>query len=257
MLPEFSLEGRTAIVVGGARGLGLEILHALAAAGANVAAVDMLAEQAREATVQAARDFGVRTVARGADVTRQDQIARAFAEIEDALGPVDVLMSAAGIAQVGVAEELSVDEWRRVIDVNLTGMFICAQAAGRRMIARGKGSIILMGSMSGSIVNHPQKQSCYNVSKAGVIMLAKSLATEWAPYGVRVNSISPGYFRTPMTEPVFTDDPERIEAWHRLTPMGRLGQPAELRGLAVFLASDASSYMTGSDLIIDGGYTAW
>ncbi len=257
MLPEFSLAGRTAIVVGGARGLGLEIMGALAAAGANVAVVDALAEQAREAAARVARDVGVRTVARAADVTRQDQVARAFAEIEDELGPVDVLMSAAGIAQVGNAEELSVDAWRRVIDVNLTGMFICAQAAGRRMIARGKGSIILMGSMSGSIVNHPQKQSGYNVSKAGVIMLAKSLAVEWAPYGVRVNSISPGYFRTPMTEPVFTEDPARVEAWYRLTPMSRLGQPAELRGLAVFLASDASSFMTGSDLIIDGGYTAW
>lgn len=117
------------------------------------------------------------------------------------------------------------------------------------MIARGKGSIILMASMSGSIVNHPQKQSCCNVSKAGMIMLAKSLATEWAPYGVHVNSISPGYFLSPMTEPVFIDDPARIEGWYRLTPMSRAGKPAELRGLVVYLASDASSYMTGSRLV--------
>ncbi len=257
MLPEFSLAGRTAIVVGGARGLCLEMMRALAEAGANVAVVDVLAEDAQASADQAARDFGVRAAARTADVTNPDEIARAFGEIEQDLGPTDILLSGAGIAQVAPAEEMTLADWRRMIDINLTGMFICAQAAGRSMIARKKGSIILIGSMSGSIVNYPQKQSAYNTSKAGVIMLAKSLATEWAPYGVRVNSISPGYFRTAMTAKVVADDPEMGAMWDARTPVGRMGNPPELRGLTVYLASDASSYMTGSDVIIDGGYTSW
>ena len=257
MLPEFSLAGRNAIVVGGARGLCLEMMRALAEAGANVAAVDVLRDQAHEAATLAARDFGVRAVAYAADVTDEHDIARSFAAVEDELGPLHILVSGAGIAHVAAAEEMAVADWRRMIDINLTGMFICAQAAGRRMIARRGGSIALIASMSGSIVNVPQKQAAYNASKAGVIMLAKSLAAEWAPYNVRVNSLSPGYMRTDMTAQVIAADPALGEAWDSRIPLGRMGTPAELRGLVVYLASDASSYMTGSDLIIDGGYTAW
>jgi NAD(P)-dependent dehydrogenase (short-subunit alcohol dehydrogenase family) len=258
MLAEFSLAGRTAIVTGGARGLGREMLRALAAAGANVAAVDVLIEQAQETAEQAARDHGVAACAYAADVTQPDQIERAFTASESDLGPADVLIAAAGIAAGAPAEEFSLQMWQRLLDVNLTGVFICAQAAGRRMIARGKGSIILIASMSGSIANHPQRTGTgYNTAKAGVVMLAKCLASEWADRGVRVNSISPGYIRTAMTEPYFISEPDNYEAWCQLTPMGRVGHPSELRGLAVYLASDASSFMTGSDLLIDGGYTAW
>jgi NAD(P)-dependent dehydrogenase (short-subunit alcohol dehydrogenase family) len=192
-----------------------------------------------------------------ADVTQEEEVVKAFAEIEAELGPVDVLLCGAGIAHVEPAAEISIADWRRIIDINLNGMFICARAGGRGMIARRKGSIILIASMSGSIVNHPQQQAAYNVSKAGVIMLAKSLAMEWAPHTVRVNSISPGYMRTALTDRVIEDNPAFFAAWNSRIPMGRMGTPSELRGLAVYLASDASSYMTGSDLIIDGGYTCW
>jgi NAD(P)-dependent dehydrogenase (short-subunit alcohol dehydrogenase family) len=257
MLTDFSLTGRTAIVVGGARGLCLEMMRALAEAGANVAVVDVLREQAEEAASHIAHTYPVHAIARTADVTDEQQIAQAFAAIEETLGPVDVLLSGAGIAHVEPAVEMSLADWKQMLDVNLTGMFVCARTAGRRMIARERGSIILIASMSGSIVNHPQQQTAYNVSKAGVIMLAKSLAAEWAPYHVRVNSISPGYIRTAMTAKVIEQDPVLYQAWNDRIPVGRMGTPAELRGLAVFLASDASSYMTGSDVIIDGGYTCW
>lgn len=257
MIPEFSLTGRTAIVVGGARGLCLEMMRALAEAGANIAVVDVLREQAENATAQAARDFGVRATARTADVTDEQSVVQAFAGIESELGPVDVLISGAGITQLVPAVDMALTDWRQMMDVNLTGMFICAQAAGRSMMARRKGSIILIASMSGSIVNRPQQQAAYNVSKAGVIMLSKSLATEWAPYNVRVNSMSPGYIRTAMTGHVIEAEPALYQAWNSFIPLGRMGNPPELRGLALFLASDASSYVTGSDIIIDGGYTCW
>jgi len=257
MMSEFSLVGHNAVVVGGARGLCLEMLRALAAAGANVGIVDVLEDQAEAAARQATAEFGVQALVQVADVTKEDEIERAFAGIEARLGSVDVLISGAGIAQYVAAAAMPLADWRRIIEVNLTGMFICAQAAGRRMVARRRGSIILIASMSGLIVNHPQQQAAYNVSKAGVIMLAKSLAMEWAPYGVRVNSMSPGYIRTAMTAKVVEEEPELFKAWNSLIPVGKMGTPADLRGLAVYLASDASGYMTGSDLVIDGGYTCW
>ncbi len=257
MLHEFSLAGRTAIVVGGARGLCLEMLRALAEAGANVAIVDVLRAQAETAAADVASGFGVKAVSHVADVTNEGEVSAAFATIEAELGPADVLVSGAGIAMHVATEAMSLADWRRILEVNLTGMFICARAAGRSMIARRRGSIILIASMSGSIANHPQGQTAYNVSKAGVIMLAKSLAAEWAPYNVRVNSMSPGYIRTDMTAKVVEEQPELYKAWNSQIPVGRMGTPQELRGLAVYLASDASSYMTGSDVIIDGGFTAW
>jgi NAD(P)-dependent dehydrogenase (short-subunit alcohol dehydrogenase family) len=144
-----------------------------------------------------------------------------------------------------------------MIDINLNGVFYCAQAAGNTMIARGSGSIILIASMSGLIVNKPQKQVAYNVSKAGVIMMAKSLAAEWAPHGVRVNALAPGYMRTALTDQVLAGQPTLRAAWEESTPQGRMGTPAELRGSIVYLASSASSFVTGHTLVVDGGYTIW
>lgn len=146
--------------------------------------------------------------------------------------------------------------FRRLIDINLNGSFVCAQAAGRHMIRQGSGgSIILIGSMSGTIVNWPQEQCCYNASKAGVVHLGKSLAAEWAKYGIRVNSISPGYMDTALNKVPALDAQKKL--WKERTPMGRLGEVHELNNLAVFLASEASSFMTGSDVICDGGYCTW
>ena len=182
MLAEFSLEGRTAIVTGGARGLGLEMLRALAEAGAQVAALDVLREPAETAMARVTQDFGVRAVARQVDVTQADEVDRAIVALEAELGPIDVVVAAAGITDQTAATEVSVAAWQRVLDVNLTGVFLTAQAAGRRMFERRRGSIILIASMSGEIVNRPQTQVAYNVSKAGVIMLSKSLAAEWCRF---------------------------------------------------------------------------
>jgi NAD(P)-dependent dehydrogenase (short-subunit alcohol dehydrogenase family) len=257
MLPDFSLQGKVAVVTGGARGLGMEMMDALAEAGAAVVALDLLEDQARAAAAAIGARHGVRAAAWAVDVTNDAQVATTFAGIEEEFGPIDVLVAAAGIAENGAAEETPANSWRRIIDVNLNGVFFCAQAAGRSMIAHRTGSIILIASMSGQIVNRPQKQAAYNTAKAGVIMLAKSLAAEWAPYGVRVNALAPGYMRTAMTDQVLAGQPGLRETWEGLTPMGRMGMPPELRGSVVYLAAGASSFVTGHALVVDGGYTAW
>jgi NAD(P)-dependent dehydrogenase (short-subunit alcohol dehydrogenase family) len=257
MLPEFSLKGKVAAVTGGARGLGLEMMRALAEAGADVVAMDMLGDRAQTAAEQTGADFGVRAAAWQLDVTKPEAVATTFSAVERGFGAIDVLVAAAGIVENVAAEDMTPETWRRVIDVNLSGVFFTAQAAGRSMIARKHGSIILIASMSGLVVNRPQKQISYNASKAGVIMTAKSLAAEWAPYGVRVNALAPGYMRSELTDKVVSADPELRQTWESLTPLGRMGVPADLRGPVVYLASDASSFMTGSVLVVDGGYTAW
>lgn len=257
MLSEFSLQGKTAVVTGGARGLGLEMMEALAQAGAAVVAVDLLGDQAREAAEQTGNTYGVRAASWPLDVTDAEEVAATFAAIEREFGSIDILVAAAGITDQVSAEDVSVAAWRKVIDINLNGVFFCAQAAGRGMIARRSGSIILISSMSGLIVNRPQRQASYNTAKGGVIMMAKSLAVEWAPHGVRVNALAPGYMRTALTDGVLEGQPGLRETWEGLTPMGRMGRPAELRGTVVYLASDASSFMTGHNLVVDGGYTAW
>jgi len=257
MAADFSLEGKVAVVTGGARGLGLEMMRALAEAGAAVASIDLLGAQGEEAARDIARAYGVRAAAYTADVTDAAQVTVTFGAIERELGAIDVLVAAAGIVENVAAEEVDVAAWRRIMDVNMTGVFLCAQAAGRGMITYGGGSIILIASMSGLIVNRPQKQTAYNVSKAGVIMMAKSLAAEWADRGVRVNAIAPGYMRTALTDQVMAGQEGLRETWESHIPLGRMGTPPELRGAVVYLASPASSYVTGHTLVVDGGYTAW
>lgn len=247
----FGLKGKTALVTGGARGIGKSVSGALAQAGADVAVVDL---DAAEAT-RAARDLeahGVKAIAVGADVTRPDQVKRMVETALEAFGTIDVLFNNAGICVNEKAEEMSYGSWQKVIDVNLTGVFLVAQAVGRVMIAKGGGSIVNTASMSGHIVNQPQPQCGYNASKAGVIMLTRSLAAEWAPYKVRVNSISPGYIATEMTMKATAWMP----AWIAATPMRRMGKPEELQGVVLYLASDASTFTTGSDVVVDGGFTS-
>jgi len=170
------------------------------------------------------------------------------------LNKIDILINSAGIVNNYSAEEMPKEEWDKVIKVNLTGVFLCTQRVGKEMIKRRKGSIINISSMSGLIVNRPQPQLHYNVSKAGVIMLTKSFAAEWAKYNIRVNAIAPGYMRTPLVDKIY---PKYGKDWVKYIPMGRIGEPSEKKGPALFLASKASSYMTGSVLVMDGGYTAW
>lgn len=250
----FNLRGEVAIVTGGAQGLGKEMAIALAEAGASVVIADMDLKKAEE-TAQEIEKLGVSSLALKVDVTQKDQVEDMVRRTMETFGKIDVLVASAGIGQWINSEEMPLEDWNRVISVNLTGVFLTCQAVGREMIKRKKGSIITISSMSGIIVNVPQAQSHYNASKGAVIMLTKSLAMEWAPYNVRVNTIAPGYMETKLVADLLVQYPEYAKLWRDLTPMKRLGRPEEIKGPCVFLASAASSYMTGSVLVMDGGYT--
>ncbi len=250
----FELTGRTAFITGGARGLGLAMSRALGAHGARLMLMDR-----DERTLQEAVDLlsaeGIEAQASAGDVTVPADTQRAVAQMRDAWGRVDICVCNAGIALNAAAEDMTIEQWNAIISVNLTGVVFTAQACARAMIAQRAGSIVMIASMSGLIVNVPQRQSAYNISKAGVIMATKSLAVEWAPYGIRVNAIAPGYMRTDMTAP-YIADPALGGVWLDLTPMKRPGEPHELGGAVVYLASDAASFMTGHTLVVDGGYVA-
>jgi NAD(P)-dependent dehydrogenase (short-subunit alcohol dehydrogenase family) len=209
----------------------------------------------REGTTAAVAELealGVSALAVTADVTQPGQVQRAVDEVLSRLGQVDVLVNNAGACIHRPALEVTEEEWRSVMDVNVDGLWHCSQAFGRQMVAQRSGVIVNIGSISGQIVNRPQWQPAYNASKAAVHQLTKSLAAEWAPYGVRVNALAPGYIKTEMA-PV--DEPRFRQHWIEDAPMRRYATPAELGPSAVFLASDASSFMTGSVLVVDGGYT--
>lgn len=250
----FDLHGEVAIVTGGAQGLGKEMGLALAEAGASVVVADMNLEKARD-VAQEIEKLGVQSLAVQVDVTQKDQVEAMVQKTIDVFGKIDILVASAGVGQWAKSEEMSLEDWNRVISINLTGLFLCCQTVGREMIKRRKGSIITISSMSGIVANVPQPQSHYNASKGAVIMLTKSLAMEWAPYNVRVNTIAPGYMQTKLVEDLLVQYPEYAKLWRELTPMKRLGRPEEIKGPCVFLASNASSYMTGSVLVMDGGYT--
>jgi len=249
----FDLTGEKAIVTGAARGLGEQMALALAEAGADVAVVDINIEEA-ERVAESIRNLARDSIFIKVDVTRINDVENMVKITKERFGKIDILVNSAGIVNNIPAEELKKEEWDKVIEVNLTGVFLCAQRVGREMIAQKKGNIINISSMSGLIVNKPQPQIHYNSSKAGVIMITKSLAAEWAKYNIRVNAIAPGYMRTPLVDEVF---PKYGKGWSSLTPLGRLGDPSEIKGPALFLASKASSFVTGSVLVMDGGYTIW
>jgi NAD(P)-dependent dehydrogenase (short-subunit alcohol dehydrogenase family) len=250
----FSLAGRTAVVTGAASGIGQAIAIGLAAAGADVACLDRT-EQGLASTVEAITDLGRRAKALAADVTDAAAMAAAMDGAEYALGPISVAVNCAGIANAAPAEDLELDVWKQVINVNLTGVFLSCQAQARKMLTHGGGSIVNIASMSGVIANRGLTQAHYNASKAGVIHLTKSLAMEWVGKGIRVNAISPGYTATPMnTRPEMVDQMKVFEAE---TPMQRSASVGEMVGPAIFLASDAASYCTGVDLLVDGGFVCW
>lgn len=246
----FSLRGQVALVTGAARGIGQTVAFGLARAGAEVCALDRLDAGA---TVKSIQDAGGRAFSLTADVTDEAQVEAAATEVIRRTGRIDIVFNNAGIGPHKAATEMSAAEWRQVVDVNLTGVFLVARATGRLMIERGiRGSIINMASMSATIVNVPQLQAAYNASKAGVRHLSKTLAVEWAPYGIRVNSLSPGYIATPMVVGI---SPEMKQAWESRIPLRRMGTPEELVGAVIYLASGAASYTSGHDLVADGGYT--
>jgi NAD(P)-dependent dehydrogenase (short-subunit alcohol dehydrogenase family) len=256
VLDLFRLDGEVAIVTGGAQGLGEQMCIGLAEAGASVVVADLNLEKAQK-VAEHIRTLGVSALAVKVDVTKKAEVEAMVQKTLEQFGKVDVLVACAGVGQWMKAEDMPEEDWKRVLDINLNGVFFACQAAGRAMIKRRKGSIITISSMSGIIVNTPQAQAHYNASKAAVIMLTKSLAAEWAPYNVRVNTIAPGYMETQLVADLLKQCPEYGELWKKLTPMGRLGRPEEIKGPCVFLASPASSYLTGSVLVMDGGYTIW
>ncbi|KAJ5499967.1 Glucose/ribitol dehydrogenase [Penicillium expansum] len=259
-MPEFSLAGKVVLVSGAARGLGLVQAEALLEAGAKVYALDRLEEPAPEfeQIQQRAKDLGTALHYRRIDVRDTELLNSVIETIANEEGRMDGLIAAAGIQQETPALEYSAKDSNTMFEVNVTGVFMTSQAVAKQMIRFGNGgSIAMIASMSGTIANRGLICPAYNASKAAVLQLARNLAAEWGTYNIRVNTISPGYIVTAMVEKLFLEFPERRDQWPKENMLGRLSQPEEYRGAAVFLLSDASSFMTGSDLRMDGGHAAW
>lgn len=253
----FLLNGKKAIVTGSGGGIGSAVAHGLAEFGADVALLDINAESIETVRKTLKAKFSVRVLAIPVDVCDGKQVEDAVNTVSDGFGRVDILVNCHGIGQWSKAEEMGEKDWDRMLDVNLKGVFLMCQAIGRHMIERRSGKIVNIASMSGSIANKPQSQAHYNASKAGVIMLTKSLAAEWAKHNINVNCVSPGYTLTPLVENLLKDQPEYADYWKPLVPMGRFAEPTDIVGAVIFLASDSASYVTGHDLAVDGGYTIW
>ncbi|MAV82028.1 MAG: short chain dehydrogenase [Pelagibacteraceae bacterium] len=253
----FNLENKVVFITGGGRGIGQSMATGFMECGANVSICDQNTEGVNETKSILKEKFGDKKKFEGleVDVRNQNEIRNAIQITENNIGPIDIAINCAGIANANPAETLSKDQWQNMFDINLSGLFYSCQEEAKAMITRKKGSIINIASMSGSIVNRGLKQVHYNSSKAGVIHLTKSLAMEWVDYGIRVNSISPGYTKTPMNlRPEMVD---QVKIFENETPMKRMASPDEIVGPAIFLATDASSFCTGIDLVVDGGFVCW
>lgn len=251
------------MVTGAARGLGNEFCRAFLQSGCtSLALLDLKEEEAKNAAQELTTAFaasdgneqGLKIIGVECDVSSERSVQKAFGEIIDTFGRVDSVVASAGIVENYSAFDYPFDRIKRLYDINVHGAFFTAREAARAMIPQGGGSIVLVSSMSANIVNIPQPQTPYNASKAAVKHMASSLAVEWAKKGVRVNVLSPGYMLTKLTKTILSHDPELKRTWESLTPMGKMGEPEDLSGAVVFLSSDASRFMTGSEIRVDGGY---
>ncbi|KAI9817376.1 MAG: hypothetical protein M1832_004683 [Thelocarpon impressellum] len=259
--PEYNMADKVVLVSGAGRGLGLTQAEALLEAGATVYALDRLEEPAEEfAEIQrrAKEELGTELHYRRIDVRDVDSLNKTVEDIAEKHGRLDGLIAAAGVNQETPALDFKAEDVNKLLEINITGVMMTAVAVARPMIRFGKGgSIALIASMSGTVANKGLICAPYNASKSAVLQLARNLASEWGEHGIRVNTISPGYILTAMVEELFVDFPERKTEWPQHNMLGRFSNPREYRGAAVFLLSEASSFMTGSDLRIDGGHAAW
>lgn len=251
----FSLAGEVGFVTGAGSGIGQRVAIGLAEAGADVGCFDLPGSAGLAETLARIEALGRKPLALHGDVTDEDALARAIAAMGERFGRVSVAVNCAGIANANPAETMPRAQWQRMFDVNVTGIFLSCQAEARAMLAQGGGSIVNIASMSGVIVNRGLLQAHYNASKAAVIHLSKSLAMEWVGRGIRVNSISPGYTATAMN--IRAEVADQVKQFEADTPMGRMASVDELVGPAVFLSSRAASFVTGTDMLVDGGFCCW
>jgi sorbose reductase len=256
VLDLFDLRGKRALVTGASSGIGKKVAQAYLQAGADVAIAARNFEALQNIADELAADGPPGTegnvIPMRCDVTRPEQVSAMLDRVVGELGGIDIAVCNAGIIAMHGMLDMSPDEFQRIQNTNVTGVFLTAQAAARAMVTQGQGGVIITtASMSGHIINIPQQVGHYCTSKAAVIHLTKAMAVEFAPHNIRVNSVSPGYIRTELVEPLA----DYHAQWEPKIPLGRMGRPEELTGLYLYLASAASSYMTGSDIVIDGGYT--
>ena len=252
---DFELSGQTALITGAGRGIGLATARRLAAAGADVIIAEYIVENGERAAAEI-ESMGRESMSIEVDVRDSSSVNRMADAALAAFPQIDILVCNAGIAQGIPAEDCSDEDWLNMMAVNLNGVFYCCRAIGRHMLERGSGAIVNTASMSGMIANTPQPQAHYNAAKAGVILLTKSLAGEWADRGVRVNCVSPGYIGTDMTAEGMRNM-DWYPKWLAMTPQGRVGEPEDVAAAIYYLASPAAKFTTGTNLVVDGGYTSW
>lgn len=260
IMDRFSLKGKTALVTGAGQGIGRALAHGLADAGADVAVVDLDLDLARSVSDEiTTRNPDVRSMAINTDVTNPEQVNSMVDQIVKSWGKLTIACNNAGIGQWVDTLEMTYADWQRMIKIDLDSVFLCAQAEARHMVKNNYGKIINTASMSGYIANYPQGQAHYNTAKAGVLSLTRCLGTEWAEKGIRVNSLSPGYTRTSLVaELLKTELGQKVSPiWLARIPLNRMAEVTDLQGAVNFMASEASDYMTASDIVVDGGYLAW
>ncbi len=250
----FSLKGKVAVATGASSGLGVVFAEAFAEMGANVELAARMIEKLTE-VANRLRSLNVKTRPFQCDVSKQEDVQALVDDVVKNFGRLDIIVNNAGLAALSPATDISVEEWNKVVSVNLTGVFLCARTAARQMIKQEGGKVVNIASIYGA-VGDVFPASPYYATKGAVINMTRDLAVEWAPYKIRVNAIAPGFFPSEMTEDIF-QDPGYVEYIRKQTPLGRPGNPDDLKGAVVYLSSPASDYVTGQTIFVDGGWTAW